>query len=523
MMDRIRYLTCREVIAWTTEWTEGSLSGDRLTLFEAHLEECESCRTFAYQIELTAEFTMSWTSSDTVEAGRKEDVLELFLESPLRHEGDDPVASEASSAESDVSSSPPLDGYPCPELDESTARAYLEDRLPARQQIAVLEHLIDGCEPCRLTCSEIALPELAGEVQSRVSMREEPPAPELEARYLAEFERLVSRQHECGNPRVRDDLEPQRFLLWLIRQGRDLTESDPPKALVVASLGVSLAEDLDIESRVRAAMLKGMVIRKVEGDYTRADRWFSWALDQTDECQELSFLKPKILSLWGFSKWCRSQTNDALEFYQTALQIYRTKGDAARWAECVIEMSAPLQEVAPREGVRKLLQSSCVVDCQGSARLAMVLTQYLSYCYLVLGTPRRALIALEASRGHLQRFEAGRSVRLRIDWTEASILNALGFYDEGARRLREIRREFLRLDLVANAAFVSLDLAVSLIGMSSWKELAAVAESMATFFISRGISGEAAVALGLFRRAVAANKVTVAQVELLRRRLVWEC
>lgn len=515
--------TCRHIVETTTEWMEGTLAGAERDRFESHLESCRGCRRFVLQLGTTAELTREWAASEVVSAEREGEILSLLS-------GFDPPEDVA---ESGVERSPVdeidqlperrqegADSVSCIGLDASTARAYLEDRLPDEQQIAVLEHLIEGCESCRRTCVEIAFPELVDRLAPRVSMAPEPLSAGLRARYERELRRLT-RIWKRGDrtSETSSDVDPEDFLLWLIQRGRDLTESEPREAIDVASIAVGIGEGLDLEFRVRAAMLQGVVSRKVDGDFVASNRWFATARELARRCRSSELLEAKVLSLWAFSNFSRSRLHRAITLYEQALKLYREGGDIPRWAECLMDMTRPCEELEPASSITDLLRCSCLVDWEAQGRRAMAMGQYLALSYVLLGRSSRARAAVSMCRRRFKDLNLGRSVELRLDWTEARITNSELRFEEAYTQLRSIRDEFLELDLPAFAAFVSVDLSVSLIGLGRWQELREVAEPMAAFFISRDISGEAAVALRLFRDAVAAETLTIANMHALRKYL----
>lgn len=265
-------------------------------------------------------------------------------------------------------------------------------------------------------------------------------------------------------------------------------------------------------------MLEGLVLRKVRGDFAASDRCFSRARRLARQSDE-KVLEGKVLSLWAFSLFSQSRLGEAIALYEEAMELFSGIGDFARWAECLMDMTRPLEELDPSASISLLLRCSCLIEWEGDDRRAMAMGQYLASSYLLMGRSRRSQVAAEMCRRRLRPLGLGRSVELRLEWLEARALNIQGRFGEASSRLEAIREEFLSLDLPAFAAFVSLDLSISLIGLRRWGALVAVSEQMATFFVSRGISGEAAVAMALFREAVAAQTLTIAQVQALRERL----
>ena len=50
-------LTCRELVELVTDYLENSLPAHERARFDAHLDECEACRTYVDQIRATMRLT----------------------------------------------------------------------------------------------------------------------------------------------------------------------------------------------------------------------------------------------------------------------------------------------------------------------------------------------------------------------------------------------------------------------------------------------------------------------------------
>ncbi len=72
-------LTCQELVEIVSDNLEGALpEGDR-DRFDAHLEDCEGCRSYLDQMRTTIRLMGTLTAED-LDPGAKEQLLQLFRE-----------------------------------------------------------------------------------------------------------------------------------------------------------------------------------------------------------------------------------------------------------------------------------------------------------------------------------------------------------------------------------------------------------------------------------------------------------
>jgi hypothetical protein len=53
MTESAEHLTCQEVVELVTEYLEGALSDEQLSLFEQHLNFCDGCVWYVDQLRMT--------------------------------------------------------------------------------------------------------------------------------------------------------------------------------------------------------------------------------------------------------------------------------------------------------------------------------------------------------------------------------------------------------------------------------------------------------------------------------------
>jgi anti-sigma factor RsiW len=59
MTNGVEELSCQELVELVTDYFEGALSAEEATRFEAHIEDCDDCRTYVEQMRSTIELTGS--------------------------------------------------------------------------------------------------------------------------------------------------------------------------------------------------------------------------------------------------------------------------------------------------------------------------------------------------------------------------------------------------------------------------------------------------------------------------------
>ncbi len=504
-MQATETITCRDFVDHSTDLLEGVVSAELARELGTHAEGCGDCRRYLGQVEMTVDLSFGLTSHGSLLQTDRED-LEVIHER----------FHKASSRQS--ASRPPERGQDdsCMGLDEATARGFLADSLEDHEQIAVLQHLISGCAPCVQTCRSVAMPGLEGKLRVRESRREPRPSRSTEFRYR---ETLESALREKG---WRPDVSQctRALLLWLIREGRSRLSSDPASCERIASLASTVSECLTPTDRARAAMFWGHVVRKTTANFREVDQHFDRAEALLAQHDRSSLLVAKLLRMRALARYCQSRFEEALVLLDEASEIYRDKGDFARIGECALERAAvELELFGPQKAVATLLGAVPLIDWNDSPRYGLAATQNLTVYYADSGSVRRACLALEVCRKQLPLLGPCRVESLSLDWAEGKARNAGGDFEGAARLLSSIRERFLELGLQSQAAFVSLDLAISLLGQRKYGELLPLAEAMVAYFMSRRIAGEALASLKLFQEAVVARSITVFQVRCLERHL----
>ena len=72
-------LTCQELVEIVTDYLEGALSEGERERFDAHLEDCEGCRSYLDQMRTTIR-VVGTISEEDLDPGAKDQLLKLFRE-----------------------------------------------------------------------------------------------------------------------------------------------------------------------------------------------------------------------------------------------------------------------------------------------------------------------------------------------------------------------------------------------------------------------------------------------------------
>ncbi len=72
-------LTCKELVEIVSDYLEGALPEAERERFDAHLEDCEGCRSYLDQMRTTIRVVGTLNEND-LDPGARERLLELFRE-----------------------------------------------------------------------------------------------------------------------------------------------------------------------------------------------------------------------------------------------------------------------------------------------------------------------------------------------------------------------------------------------------------------------------------------------------------
>ena len=258
--------------------------------------------------------------------------------------------------------------------------------------------------------------------------------------------------------------------------------------------------------------------------FAEAEKEFGRALDSLEEGTGSPLLKAQVLDLQASLRSSQRRLEDALTLLDRAHTLYLEAGDPHLAGRTLIKkgfstyyLGHPREAVGLLEKGRRLLDPNRDPGLQDSSALNII------YALTGCGEYGRASERLLRS-GLRQAFASEPLNLLKLRWVEGSIHAGCGRLGQAERIFDEVRREFLRLDQVYDAALVGLELAAVQLRLGRTGEVLRLAEEMFDTFEELEVEREAAKALYFIREACRLQVVTVAMVEGVRgflERLPW--
>lgn len=194
-----------------------------------------------------------------------------------------------------------------------------------------------------------------------------------------------------------------------------------------------------------------------------------------------------------------------------AIAIYRWASDDRGICRCLIIKARIFEfQEDPERAIPLLAEAADLVVAEDEAHLLPGIWQNLALCLLKAGEPEEARELLPAI--HKRCSELGPHYLIRIRWLEGLIARDLGEHDEAEKILRQVREKFIRDEISADAALVSLDLASMLLEQGRTSETRRLAEEMLPIFDSLDIRREVFASLILFQQAALREEATVQMV-----------
>ena len=151
----------------------------------------------------------------------------------------------------------------------------------------------------------------------------------------------------------------------------------------------------------------------------------------------------------------------------------------------------------------------------GDAATAARITANIAVGCLRVGRYSEAREYAEEARAEFQRLRVDAEV-IRADWTLGAISIAVGARRKGLSRLTTAAAAFERLDMLADAGFVKLDIVEELLRGRRWSEAEAMARECAETFSKSGARLHLTKALAYLREAVERRHATPGLVQYVR-------
>ena len=431
---------------------------------------------------------------------------------------------------------------------------FLTGRLEPADRQRVLQHLTD-CSPCRRrlrVAAEILLgdePWMAAEpvaedryeealARSIVSARN------LEKRWQKEREKLgrALTLLDQASGGLGDESFPWRQAQalhgWplceaLLRKSYEARFTDPKRMLSLAESAAGVAKHIKVEKypwpgfvadlRARTFAELGNAYR-VNERFPEADAAFERSIEFLEVGTGDSLLQARVLDLFASLRSAQRRLDDAIALLDQVYGLYLEAGDSHLAGRALISKgSNTLYQGYPSEAVCLLEKGLQMLDSRKDQSLETLTRLNIIDALANAGRHHEASRQLLQS-GLREKLADAPLILVKLRWVEGKIHAGLGRPEKAERAFVEVRREYLRLNQVYDAAVVGLELAAVWLRLGRPAHVRELAEEMYQTFVDGSMQPEAARALYFVREACLAQAVTVAMIERVRQfleRLPW--
>lgn len=431
---------------------------------------------------------------------------------------------------------------------------FLSGRLEAVDRKRMLQHL-GGCSPCRRrlrATAEILLGDepwmatepVAEDQYDEALARSTVFARSLEKRWRKEGEKLdralVFLDQASGG--LGDESFPWRQVQalhgWplceaLLRKSYEARFTDPKRMLSLAESAAGVAKHIKAEKypwpgfvadlRARTFAELGNAYR-VNDRFLEADTAFERAIGFLEEGTGDPLLQARVLDLFASLRSAQRRLDDAIEMLELVYSLYLEADDRHLAGRALISKGMNTRHKGyPREAFSLFERGLQLLERKRDPQLTSIGQQALLAALTDCGEYRQASILLLQS-GLREAFAAEPLNLLKLRWVEGKIHSGLDRPEKAERAFVEVRREYLRLGQVYDAALVGLELASVWLRQGQILQVRELAEEMYQTFVELGVQPEAARALYFVREACLVQAVTVTMIEQVRQfleRLPW--
>jgi tetratricopeptide (TPR) repeat protein/DNA-binding XRE family transcriptional regulator len=324
------------------------------------------------------------------------------------------------------------------------------------------------------------------------------------------------------------DLEPKarrlvvetdaRYHRWglaelLAHESEYAAADEAQMALDLAELAVLVAEKHEGEERWSFRILGYALFflanaLRVAGNFLEADRKVSraWTLWWNGAASDPGILdEGRLFDLEASLRRDQRRLPESLACLEEALR----RSEAAGLPRLLVKKAKTLEEMGEAEdAIRTLLEALPRVDPTEEPRLAWSIRFNLVVNLCNLGRAEEGEAWLP-ELGELA-MELGNGLdRVRFRWLQGKIHTGGGRHEDALAALAEARDGFLSRGIAYDAALVSLEMAVILLGEGQLSEVKEVARHLAPIFSGQGVHREALAALLVFRDAAEAEAATL--------------
>lgn len=305
----------------------------------------------------------------------------------------------------------------------------------------------------------------------------------------------------------------------LLERWRPLVQSAPANALHVTALAIELANALDVGSYPADYVLK------LRAQAARDHAWVlsfmgrhPEALEVVDRARRLFEQVPhpeydvaRVDAVQAMILHALDRTTEAVALARGAAATFLRFGDRSRHLSARMTEGMILYETGAVQqalDVWNALDGDPALDDANAVHVA----HNIAICHSDLGQPERAIERVTSCIAHYEIL--GMDIaRTRSRWLLGHALAACGRTADAIPLLREVWREFDRLELTADAGLVALELAEALLVSGQPAEVPAICRDVIAQFTRAGMASRALTALSFLREAVAIGQ---ASPELVR-------
>lgn len=372
-------------------------------------------------------------------------------------------------------------------LTPDVLRRFFSGANSREENAQVVRHLVAGCKTCRSSLS--ALTESRWVLSRLLELPESRQRPLVELSYdwvFARVNRAISRLIEQAQRKDMDSISellllPRRKLLAEARHrlaNREAIESllakayevrydNPRMMLFYAELARVAAETcasaqsealVGADLRVRALTSVANALR-VNGRFADADQRFQeaerlWSKGNRDLRSRVLFLEKKATL-----RYYQRNFRDSIILSRGAAAVSKRLGDELSVARArVIEAISSLYSGDAEGSILLLNKAIPMIDEARDPQLFFAAHHNLAACYIDLGRPEDAVAVIESIRD-LYSVVGEPGIRLKAQWQHGILMLEVGHLESAERFLKNARDGYLELDLVHQAADVSLMLA----------------------------------------------------------------
>jgi len=439
-------------------------------------------------------------------------------------------------------------------LGKGEIESFLTGRLDGAERKRLLQHL-SGCSPCGrrlLAAAEVLLgdePWMAAEPVAEDQYDEALAcstvfARNLEKRWRKEREKLDRARTflDQAPGGLGDESFPWRQVQalhgWplceaLLQKSYEARFTDPKRMLSLAESAAGVAKHIKAEKypwpgfvadlRARAFAELGNAYR-VNDRFPEADAAFERAIESLEAGTGDPLLQARVLDLYASLRSAQRRLDDAIAVLDQVYNLYREAGDAHLAGRALISKgSNALYQGYPSEAVQLLQSGLQMLDSRKDPPLEILTRLNIIDALAKAGRHHDASRQLLQS-GLREKLADAPLILVKLRWVEGKIHAGLGRPEKAERAFVEVRREYLRLGQVYEAALVGLELASAWLRQGRPVQVRELAEEMYQTFVELGVQPEAARALYFVREACLVQAVTVAMIERVRQfleRLPW--